>query len=159
MTQTREVSRVVGASPRGRQGRGMAWQPLSGMEPFLLFLHCPAGCDPARALLAHHRPPLGLGYCVRSLAHGQLLDHACPCPWGSCLCSSHCCLLTSSSFAMWSLLCWLNAILWTGDDPPHVPNKKLGEKALVLCQSSRSSDTLPTLFCPQMQSTEQHGLL
>uniref|UniRef100_A0A8B9GHD4 Uncharacterized protein n=1 Tax=Amazona collaria TaxID=241587 RepID=A0A8B9GHD4_9PSIT len=53
-----------------------------------------------------------------------LAGHLCICPepWGSYLCSSCWCLLTSSSFAMWSLLCWLNLILWTGDDPPYVLN-------------------------------------
>ncbi|GAB0187033.1 hypothetical protein GRJ2_001168600 [Grus japonensis] len=35
---------------------------------------------------------------------------------------------------MWSLLCWLNFILWTGDDPPHVLKKQPGEKALIPCK-------------------------
>ncbi|XP_069827684.1 acid sphingomyelinase-like phosphodiesterase 3b [Dendropsophus ebraccatus] len=51
--------------------------------------------------------------------------------WGNYLCDSPSSLINSSIYAMKTILPDPDFILWTGDDTPHVPNEKLGEKAVL----------------------------
>ncbi|XP_032084316.1 acid sphingomyelinase-like phosphodiesterase 3b [Thamnophis elegans] len=51
--------------------------------------------------------------------------------WGDYLCDSPWILINSSIYAMKKILPDPDFILWTGDDTPHVPDEKLGEKIVL----------------------------
>ncbi|XP_025046375.1 acid sphingomyelinase-like phosphodiesterase 3b isoform X2 [Pelodiscus sinensis] len=51
--------------------------------------------------------------------------------WGNYLCDSPWILINSSIYAMKEILPDPDFILWTGDDTPHVPNKRLGEDVVL----------------------------
>lgn len=126
MAGTRKLPQaVLGAT---RQGPASALQPGSQQR----FVVCQK--HPARAAASR-----------QSRRSSKALQHQAPrssCPTAP---------LTFSIFAMWRLLWQPNFILWTGDGTPHVPNKKLGEKAWMLCKDH--SATAETLACYQLLTT------
>ncbi|XP_066126037.1 acid sphingomyelinase-like phosphodiesterase 3b [Saccopteryx bilineata] len=54
-----------------------------------------------------------------------------PGPWGDYLCDSPWALINSSIYVMKKIEPEPDFILWTGDDTPHVPDKSLGETAVL----------------------------